>query len=76
MAGRLRRDAASTTRRRVAIWEAIGDDRELANAYYNASFSYAVGPDGKFGAGDPEGKGEGYVRSALDAFRAYRRRAR
>ncbi len=53
----------------VEIWEGIGDDRELANAYYNASFSYALGPDGKFGAGDPEGKGEGYVRSALEAFR-------
>ncbi len=53
----------------VAIWEGIGDDRELANAYYNASFSYALGPDGKFGAGDPDGRGEGYVRSALEAFR-------
>ncbi len=53
----------------VEIWEGLGDDRELANAYYNASFSYALGPDGKFGAGDPDGKGEAYVRSALEAFR-------
>ena len=53
----------------VAIWEGIGDDRELANAYYNASFSYALGPDGTFGAGDPDGEGEGYVESALEAFR-------
>jgi non-specific serine/threonine protein kinase len=53
----------------LAIWEGIGDDRELANAYYNASFSYAVGPDGKINSGDPEGKGEAYVRAALEAFR-------
>ena len=53
----------------VAIWEGLDDDRELANAYYNASFSYAVGPDGRIGAGDPDGKGERYVESALEAFR-------
>ena len=53
----------------VAIWEAIGDDdRELANAYYNLSFSYAVGEDGPFRGSDPEGIGKGYLKSALDAY--------
>ena len=53
----------------VTIWEGLGDDRELANAYYNASFSYTLGPDGRFGAGDPDGKGQWYATAALDAFR-------
>ena len=26
----------------LALWLAIGDDAEIANAYYNASFQYAV----------------------------------
>ena len=33
----------------LGIWQGIGDDRELANAYYNVSFSYALGEDGTFG---------------------------
>jgi predicted ATPase/class 3 adenylate cyclase len=53
----------------LGIWQGIGDDRELANAYYNVSFSYALGPDGTFGTGDPEGKGEAYTLAALEAFR-------
>ena len=53
----------------LRIWEDIDDDGELANAYYNVSFSYALGPDGTFGTGDLEGKGEAYTRQALEAFR-------
>jgi hypothetical protein len=53
----------------VTIWEGIGDDRELANAYYNASFSYALGPDNVFGTGDEDGTGRAYIREALAAFR-------
>jgi predicted ATPase/class 3 adenylate cyclase len=53
----------------LRIWEDIHDDRELANAYYNVSFSYALGPDGTFGTGDLEGKGEAYTRQALEAYR-------
>ena len=33
------------------LWLAIGDEAEIANAYYNASFMYAVSPDGLLGVG-------------------------
>jgi predicted ATPase len=29
----------------LALWRSIGDEREIANALYNASFEYAVRPD-------------------------------
>ena len=54
----------------VGIWQGIGDDRELANAYYNVSFSYALGPDGTFGDRRPGWQGRGAtLASALEAFR-------
>ncbi|HYH94134.1 MAG TPA: hypothetical protein VD763_13310, partial [Candidatus Saccharimonadales bacterium] len=53
----------------VELWKALDDDRELANAYYNLSFSYAVGEAGPFQGSDPERIGEGYLESALAAFR-------
>jgi len=51
------------------IWKELGDDREIANAYYNLSFSYAVGENGPFQGSDPEHRGEGYLEAALAAFR-------
>jgi predicted ATPase len=53
----------------LEIWKGLDDDRELANAYYNLSFSYAVGEEGPFRGSDPDGVGEGYLRHALEAFR-------
>jgi predicted ATPase/class 3 adenylate cyclase len=53
----------------LEIWQGIGEDRELANAYYNLSFSYAVGEDGPFRGNDPDRIGEGLLEQALAAFR-------
>ncbi len=53
----------------LEIWKGIGDERELANAYYNVSFSFAVGEHGPFQGSDPEHIGEGYLESALTLFR-------
>jgi predicted ATPase/class 3 adenylate cyclase len=52
------------------LWTTIGDERELANAYYNASFTYAMSPDTVTGAApDPEGIGLGYIERARDLYR-------
>ena len=53
----------------LEIWKGIGDDREIANAYYNLSFAYAVGEDGPFRGSDPDHIGERYLEAALSAFR-------
>ena len=54
----------------LALWLEIGDEREIANAYYNASFSYSVDPDAVTGAvPDPEGIGLGYIEQAREQFR-------
>ncbi len=57
----------------LAIWLEIGDDRELANAYYNAAFIYAMtqGPDGRLvGAPDPDNDhGVEYIEHALELYR-------
>jgi predicted ATPase/class 3 adenylate cyclase len=45
----------------LAIWEEIGDKREIANALYNDSFTYAVPK-----ASDPERIGYGRMVRALD----------
>jgi len=54
------------------IWLAIGDDAEIANAYYNASFMYAVAPDGLLGPADldtdPNGLGIAYLEKARDIY--------
>ena len=54
------------------LWLAIGDDGELANAYYNASFSYAmpVRANIPFEDADPDGVGLGYIEQARDRFHA------
>ena len=37
----------------LEIWQTLGDEAELANAYYNASFTYAVTPSRRAGATTP-----------------------
>jgi tetratricopeptide (TPR) repeat protein len=51
------------------LWKQLDDEREIANAYYNLSFSYAVGEDGPFRGNDPEHLGQTYLQAALEAFR-------
>ncbi|HZC33864.1 MAG TPA: hypothetical protein VE640_11295 [Candidatus Bathyarchaeia archaeon] len=48
----------------LAIWEEIGDERELVNALYNDSFRYAVADDMK--TSDPDGIGYAGMIRALD----------
>ena len=54
------------------LWLAIGDEAEIANAYYNASFKYAVSPDGLLGVADletdPDGLGITYLQKARDIY--------
>ncbi len=54
------------------LWLAIGDEAEIANAYYNASFMYAVSPDGLLGVADletdPDGLGITYLEKARDIY--------
>jgi predicted ATPase/class 3 adenylate cyclase len=54
------------------LWLAIGDEAEIANAYYNASFMYAVAPDGLLGVADletdPDGLGIIYLQKARDIY--------
>ena len=48
----------------LAIWQSLGDEAELANAYYNASFTFAFGPDTDPGINtdpDPEKIGLSYL---------------
>ena len=55
----------------LGIWQTLGDDdAELANAYYNASFTYAVSPQGEPGDNaDPDHIGLRYLEEARDIFR-------
>jgi predicted ATPase/class 3 adenylate cyclase len=54
----------------LELWLAIGDEAEIANAYYNASFRYAV-PEKAGLVGydaDPDGIGVDYIERARDLF--------
>jgi predicted ATPase/class 3 adenylate cyclase len=54
----------------LELWQSIGDTAEIANAYYNASFQYAV--PNEVGAGtriDEDRIGEAYLTRALELFR-------
>jgi tetratricopeptide (TPR) repeat protein len=53
----------------LELWLAIGDEAEIANAYYNASFQYAV-PDPLGGRAriDADRQGLGYLEQARDIF--------
>ena len=55
----------------AAIWRAMENPSELANALYNASFAYTVpnSADVKLGAADPEGKGRALLEEALALYR-------
>jgi hypothetical protein len=52
------------------LWLAIGDDAEIPNAYYNASFGFALppSPGEPVEDGDPEGIGLGYIEKAREGF--------
>ena len=53
----------------LALWLEIGDDRETANAYYNAAFIYAMDATGVTGAAaDPTGIGLTYIEQARQRF--------
>ena len=56
----------------LEIWQSLDDDEaELANAYYNASFTYAVTPLGRVRRtnADPDHIGLRYLEQARDIFR-------
>jgi predicted ATPase/class 3 adenylate cyclase len=57
----------------LALWLEIGDEREIANAYYNAAFIYAIqrGPDG-IAPGQPDEDddiGVEYIQQSLERYR-------
>ena len=55
----------------LAIWQTLGDEAELANAYYNASFTFAFGPDTDPGIStdpDPDRIGLSYLEEARDIY--------
>ena len=58
---------ASSYDEALAIWQSIGDRREIANALYNHSFEYAVNLDVL--EGDPEGAGMREQEQALGIYR-------
>jgi tetratricopeptide (TPR) repeat protein len=55
----------------LAIWQSLGDDAELANAHYNASFFYAIPADrsGNVEDADPDGIGLDHLTKARELFR-------
>jgi predicted ATPase/class 3 adenylate cyclase len=54
----------------LELWQSIGDKGEIANAYYNASFQYAVPNEIRAGARiDEDRTGERYLQRALELFR-------
>jgi len=53
----------------LSIWQSLGDEAELANAYYNASFVFAFGPGLHPDAdSDPDKVGLSYLERARDLF--------
>jgi len=56
----------------LALWLEIGDEREIANAYYNASFSYAMLPQLRGTDADPADDAQG-LRYQQEALARYRR---
>ena len=51
----------------LALWREIGDEREIANALYNASFQYAI--TSEQGHPDPTGEGRRNMTEALALYR-------
>ena len=57
----------------LALWLEIADEHELANAYYNASFAYAMDGNALMGiVPDPEGIGLRYIQEARRLFHSAR----
>ncbi|HKB28162.1 MAG TPA: AAA family ATPase, partial [Candidatus Limnocylindrales bacterium] len=50
------------------LWLSIGDEAEIANAYYNASFTFAVGAFRDGSDSDPDGVGLSYIEEARRRF--------
>jgi len=68
-------DLAAMSRRyeeALVLWLEIGDEAEIANAYYNASFGYAMPrqPDSGFGDTDKEAVGLRYIEESRRRFHA------
>ena len=57
-------------REALELWLSIGDEAEIANAYYNASFEYAVPPTSSGGNPDADGIGLGLVEEARRRYHA------
>jgi predicted ATPase/class 3 adenylate cyclase len=56
-------------REALSIWQTLDDETELANAYYNASFTFAFGPGIRpDGEPDEDKAGLGYLERARDLF--------
>ena len=57
-------------REALEIWQSIGDDAELANAYYNESFIYTLptDPATRIADNDPEGIGLDHLKKARGLF--------
>ncbi|HEX7950192.1 MAG TPA: adenylate/guanylate cyclase domain-containing protein [Candidatus Limnocylindrales bacterium] len=55
-------------REALEIWLSLGDEAEIANAYYNASFVCAVPPTVDGPETDPDGLGLGYIEEARRRF--------
>jgi predicted ATPase len=61
------REMGGCYREALELWRSIGDEPEIANAYYNASFEFAV-PAENAGDSDPDGVGLRYVEEARRRF--------
>jgi predicted ATPase/class 3 adenylate cyclase len=55
-------------REALEICLTLGDEAEIANAYYNASFTYTVPGSTEAPDPDPEGVGLGYIEAARERF--------
>ena len=60
----------------LAIWRGIGDEAEIANAHYNASFVHAVPRGGAADPSsvDPDAVGMRHIEAARDIYHEHRRR--
>ena len=71
VAGRPRARCSACYQEALEIWQEIGDEREIANAYYNVSFAYAVGDrTDRSAPSDPDADRRARtLEEALDRFR-------
>jgi predicted ATPase/class 3 adenylate cyclase len=59
---------SSRYREALDLWLSIGDEAEIANAYYNASFTFAAGTFLDGSDNDPDGVGLSYIEQARRRF--------